>query len=291
MAAGASPAESGVIPNARALARGLLPAPLYRIYRQRRIAASVASYSPRQVRHTYGGVALAVELTDDLAEGWYDHDWPALPEIERLRRYGLLPGARVFDIGAHQGIVALMLADAVGASGRIIAVEAEPHNARAAERNRVLNGADNVEVIHAAGAASVGSVLFAEGLNGRVQDGGSRWGKVEVPTVTVDHLARIYGTPALVMIDVEGFEGQVLEGASHTIAAGRSTFLVEMHVGHGLNRPVSQVIASFGSGYELLVAPTDRQTDEFEAYAEGTPAVDDRFFLIAAPTVSAGATS
>lgn len=269
---------------AKTTIRRVLPARLHRLYRKKRIERRISRYPIRQVTHTYGETPLTIELADGLAEGWYDHDWACLPELERLRSHGLVPGARVFDIGAHQGVVALMLADLVGDEGNVVAVEAEPHNARAAERNRALNGAHNVKVVHAAGADSTGSVLFAVGLNGHVEDGGSRWGKVEVPAVTVDDLADRYGAPDVVMVDVEGFEARVLAGSVDTIAARTATFLVEVHVGHGLDRPPEQIIACFDTKYyDLLAGPAEGEADLFEAYRTGTPILSDRFFLIAAP--------
>jgi FkbM family methyltransferase len=264
-------------------ARTLLPASLYRLYRQRAVARRVARYKTRWVTHTYGSTTLRVELADGLAEGWYDHDWPALPELERLRMHGLVPGARVFDIGAHQGVVALMLADVVGPAGHVLAVEAEPHNARVAERNRALNDARNVDVLHAAGAAAPGTVLFAEGLNGHVEDEGRSWGKVEVPAVTVDELAARVGPPDIVLVDVEGFEAEVLAGSSRTIEKHRPTFLVEVHVNHGLERPPEEIVAFFGSYRRLLVAPAEGATDRFVAYETGAELLRDRFFLIAVP--------
>ena len=130
-----------------------------------------------------------------------------MPEIERLRQHGLCLGARVFDMGAHQGVVALILADAVGDGGA-----RDRGGGRAAQRTRRgaqprLNAAQNVEIIHAAGAANEGTVLFAEGLNGHVDDGGSTWGKVEVAAMTIDGLAARHGRPDVVLIDVEGFGG------------------------------------------------------------------------------------
>src|ERR1044072_9784111 len=98
---------------AKAVARFVLPSRLYRLYRQHKIAALIARYPTRRVTHTYGGVRLTIELPDGLAEGWYDRDWPRLPELERLRAHGLAAGASVFDVGAHQGVVALLLARAV----------------------------------------------------------------------------------------------------------------------------------------------------------------------------------
>src|SRR5438309_3513192 len=59
----------------RAIARLLLPDSVYRSYRRRKIAAEIAHYTPREVRHRYGRHELRVRLEDPLAEGWYDHDW------------------------------------------------------------------------------------------------------------------------------------------------------------------------------------------------------------------------
>lgn len=277
---GSGPAPAG---RAKTLARRLLPNPLHLMRRRWRAARNAARYRTREVSHTYGGTALRLLVADSLAESWYDHDWPPLPELERLRDHGLVAGARVFDIGAHQGVVALMLADAVGPAGQVVAVEAEPHNVRVAVRNRALNAAANVEVLHAAGAAKTGSVRFSESLNGQVAMRGGRWGTVEVCAVTIDELATRYGPPDVAVVDVEGFEGEVLAGAARTIAERRTTFLVEVHVGHGLDRPAEQIVAAFGPFYRLLVAPATGDTDCFRDYASGADVLEDRFFLIAAP--------
>ncbi|HEY5491738.1 MAG TPA: FkbM family methyltransferase [Gemmatimonadaceae bacterium] len=66
------------------------------------------------------------------------------------RRGRLGPGARVFDLGAHQGVVALMLAGIVGPEGQVIAVEAVPHNARIATQNATANACRQLVVLHAA---------------------------------------------------------------------------------------------------------------------------------------------
>jgi protein-L-isoaspartate(D-aspartate) O-methyltransferase (PCMT) len=116
--------------TAARVARALLPAPALREIRRRRVHAQIATYRRRVVEHTYAGHPLRIALRDPLAEGWYDHDWGTQPEIDVLRSGRLRPGARVFDLGAHQGVVALMLARIVGPAGHVVAVEAEPHNAR-----------------------------------------------------------------------------------------------------------------------------------------------------------------
>lgn len=276
-----------LLPTAvKRVVRRVLPRPLYDSYRRRRIAYLVAHYEPRQVEHVYGGTPLRLELADGLAEGWYDRDWAPLPELEMLKSNGLASGGLVFDIGAHHGVLALMLADVVGSDGRVVAVEAEPHNARAAERNRDLNDADNIVVLHAAGAAESGSVRFTEGLNGRVAPSGGRWGTVMVPAVTIDDLSKRYGPPACVVIDVEGFETSVLMGARQTIRDAQAMFLVEVHVGHGLDCAPQRIASCFGSEYRLLAAPGVSDGKPFRKYCADSSINLGRFFLIAVPVQS-----
>jgi hypothetical protein len=154
--------------STRTVARSILPEPIYRTMRGRRIQRKIARYRPRVVEHTYAGHSLRLQLRDPLGDGWYDHDWwDTQPELELLKAGRLRPGAIVFDLGAHQGVVALILAREVGHSGVVVAVEAAAHNAAVAEENRVLNGADNVTILHAAGGAETGSLWFSNDLNGR----------------------------------------------------------------------------------------------------------------------------
>jgi FkbM family methyltransferase len=267
----------------KAIARRLLPHSLYRRYRRHKVASLIAAYPARLVSHDYGGWQLQLELADPLAEGWYDHDWQEPKAIGFLRERGVLrPGATVLDLGAHQAVIALMLARGVGPSGRVVAIEAEPHNARMAERNRELNGAENLTVLHAAGAAAPGVVSFAEGLNGQIDESTSS-GNVEVPAVTVDELVARFGAPALVMVDVEGYEGHVLRGAGSVLGDGSTAFLVEIHEEIAdFGSSAAEVLAMF-DGYERYVAVED--DDELLAL-EG-PEPPGRFFLVALPGAGA----
>lgn len=262
------------------VARRVLPHSLYRRYRRRKIASSIASYDPHEVTHEYGGHTFRIHLADPLAAGWYDRDWKEPEVISFLREHGVLvPGARVFDIGAHQAVVALMLTRNVGDSGQVVAVEAEPHNARIAAVNRDLNSARNLTIIHAAGAAAEGFTSFAEGLNGHV-DQGTAPGNVTVPTVTVDGLAEEYGAPDLVLIDVEGYEGNVLKGAVSTLANGSTSFVVEVHDTITDYDGSARAIADCFLGFDRYLAMND--DDPFEAL-RGSPPADERFFLLAIP--------
>jgi FkbM family methyltransferase len=263
------------------LIKGILPRTVWARLRVFRVQYTLAHYKRRRVRHNYGGDELELELIDPMGAGWYDHDWPVLPEIAFLKQHRLKRGAKVFDIGAHQCLVALMLSKAVGPEGTVVAVEANRENCDAGRRNAALNNAGNCKVLHAAGAARSGSLYFNQGLNGQVDDGGGEWGRIEVRSVAIDDLATEYGWPDVLFIDVEGFECTVLEGARKTLAM-RPDCVVEAHVGMGLEKfggSVERILGFFPSGYQFFVAP---QEGKFIPLSESRPELlKSRFFLIA----------
>lgn len=268
----------------KAIAQRLVPPRIWTGLRLWKLRRSLARYPARKVRHTYGGISLEIQLMDGLGAGWYDHDWPELPEIALLKLHKLRRGARVFDLGAHQGVVALMLANIVGADGQVVAVEANPHNVRVAELNRGLNQATQLHVIHAAVADKAGVVVFNEGLNGQVEDGSGSWGEVKVPARTIDDLARMFGPPGILFIDIEGFECHALRGAERTMCSHPDCF-VEAHVGWGLEKfggSVDELLSFFPRDYyDLFLAAPDANDGRFEAFHPDSPILKDRFFLVA----------
>jgi FkbM family methyltransferase len=259
---------------------------LSRIYFRYRADRGSARYRNRIVHHNYGNHELAVSLEDPVADGWYDHDWPMMPELTCLCESRLGRGARVFDVGAHQGIVALMLSRLVGPAGQVVAVEAERHNYEVARRNRHLNDAPNLELLHAAGGATDGSLYFRGGFNGNVTRRG-RVGLARVPAVSIDGLSKRYGVPDVVFIDVEGYELEVLRGAARTLAGGRTDFFVEVHVGRGLESlggSARAVLEQFDPDrFRRLVSPAGGESDDysFGDLDDRTELLGKRFFLIA----------
>jgi FkbM family methyltransferase len=261
------------------LTRQLLPHALYRVYRARRIARLIAGYQARETEHSYHGEVLRVHLADPLAEGWYDHDATEFGELTFLSDIGVLhPDVLVFDLGAHQGIVALVIARRVEPGGRVIAVEAERHNATVAEKNRNLNHAHNMEVVCAAVTGSSGACHFAEGLNGSV-DRRTSYGNALVRSVTVDELAARYGMPGLVFLDVEGYEGHALHGATKTIGQGATCFFVEMHDRMDGYEPHD--ILDMLDGYVIFVSSFAPHGYEFHPLESDLPT--GRFYLVAVP--------
>jgi FkbM family methyltransferase len=262
------------------VAKTLIPGPLWNRLRILRMRYSMANYQRRRVRHNYGGYELEIELIDPMGEGWYDSDRDELSEIAFLKKHRLKPGAKVFDIGAHQCVVALMLARTVEPNGAVIAVEANPDNFKAGERNVSLNGVTNCKILHAAGAAQSGVLIFGRGQNGQVDDGSGDWGRVEVKAVSVDDLTIAHGTPDVLFIDVEGYECELLRGAQATLATRPDCF-VEVHVGAGLEKfggSVEQVLSLFPDGYKFYAAAPE---GPFTPLDRSGGAVKERFFLIA----------
>ena len=241
------------------LLRRTLPAPIYSRLGLARDAVDRARFRPYVATHGYGGRTHSVHVTDAMAQGWYDHDWPLPAEIGLLAERGhLRDGALVFEIGAHQGVVAMMLGDRVGVAGGVVAVEATPHNAAVASRNVALNGLTQITVVHAAGADAPGVLRFSPRMNGHVAAPEEAW--VEVRALTVDELTASHGAPQVLFVDVEGYELHVLRGARHTLESYYPDLFVEVHVGAGLDRfgTTDDLLALIPAGYEILVAPAER---------------------------------
>jgi len=266
--------------SAKKFARAILPTRFWTELRLLRLRYTMSSYKHRRIRHSYGGYQLELELIDPMGADWYDHDWPELPEIAFLKRHRLTAGARVFDVGAHQCVVALMLAKIVGPDGLVLAIEANPQNCMAGERNLKLNGADNCRLLHAAGSSCSGTLQFNRTINGQVDDGTGEWGQMTVNAVSIDDLSAAHGVPDVLFIDVEGFECKVLEGARKTLASQPDCF-VEVHVGIGLEKfggSVERLLELFPAGYQFY-AGTEKKA--FSPLRKGDEVLMQRFFLLA----------
>ena len=125
------PYEPKVINHLKSRLKGVLPPRLEQGIRRLLLRRHIGAFPKRIVEHTYLGHPLKISIQDDLAEEWYDNLYASesMPEIEFLQRGRLKTGARVFDLGAHQAVVAMILARVVGDSGSVIAVEGTRYNA------------------------------------------------------------------------------------------------------------------------------------------------------------------
>lgn len=138
----------------------------------------------------------------------------------RFVRDNLTPGAVFFDIGANFGLFSAWAAEAVGPSGRCIAVE--PNTKTFKHLVRFLSGAANVSCINAAASDKSGGLVVVGVPWWRVDTGGyigRSTAGLPVPTITVDELWESLGRPnvSIMKIDTEGFEPLVLHGAKRTL--------------------------------------------------------------------------
>lgn len=265
------------------IARAVTPGAVRRFLQKRKLARQVAAYPRRVVAHRYGDATLKVELADGLAEGWYDHDWEPLPELAVLGRGRLRPGVRVFDVGAHQGVVGLMLGHRVGSAGRVVIVEPNPHNFAMCRRNVELNAMPWVVPHQAAISDREGTIRFNRGLNGAAAEVSDYGGVIEVPAVTLDALTAAYGAPDVVFVDVEGFECRALAAAAATFAA-RPDWFVEVHVGCGLEAAggsVAEVLRHFPESEFERFVHAEGDKDVIPLAAAPPEKLATRFFLTA----------
>jgi FkbM family methyltransferase len=213
-----------------------------------------ARFKPRVVEHDYAGHRLRVEIHSGYGL-IYDRDWPELAELALLKQHRLVPGARVFNLGANHGVIALMLAQTVGPEGHVVALEANPYDARTAARNAELNHARQLTCVSAAVGEESGEIRF--GLGGEVDDGSGKGGRLRIPALSIDDLAAEHGPPDVVFMDVEGYEHRALAGATSTLER-RPDWFVEVHGEEAIGRyggSVRGVVDTFTSrGYDCLLA-------------------------------------
>ena len=98
--------------------RRITPEPIWVTVKKLRRDYGSSHFPARVEKHTYQGYPLSVYVADGLGERWYGRDWEPLPELDLLSQHRLKPGATVFDLGAHQFVVAQILGKIVGPAGR-----------------------------------------------------------------------------------------------------------------------------------------------------------------------------
>jgi FkbM family methyltransferase len=150
----------------------------------------------------------------------------------------LKQGDVLYDVGGHIGFVSLVGARLVGLNGKVFAFEADPENASRIRNHAQMNALPQVEVVptaawsecktlsfHTAPASSsrnTGAVT-GEPVNASVE------GMIVVDAVTLDSFALDHRSPAVIKIDVEGAEEEVLKGAETVFLKAKPLLICEIH--------------------------------------------------------------
>jgi FkbM family methyltransferase len=151
------------------------------------------------------------------------------------------PGFVCFDVGANVGAYVLQLCHWTGPSGHVVAFEPNPEAQRVLKRHVAMNKFERqVTIVPAAvGSGKNHATLYAAGTDGMSRLGmpnpalaGQKSMALTVPLCAIDDFVQAgHGTPDLMLIDVEGYELDVLRSARETISQrrGKTHVVVEMH--------------------------------------------------------------
>jgi FkbM family methyltransferase len=174
--------------------------------------------------------ANAIEM--DMLSPDYDRD--VAQAIARFVR----PGATCLDVGANVGAVTLMLAEAVGGAGRVIAIEPGPPYRDRLAANLALNDglASRVQIEPVGASDSPGTLTWEADpdapFNAVLSPQGSWFHSgqgVQVPVKTIDQIVDRLDLPRVdfMKIDVESMELEVLRGAANTLRRCRPAVIFE----------------------------------------------------------------
>ncbi|EFC85841.1 methyltransferase FkbM family [Parafrankia sp. EUN1f] len=170
----------------------------------------------------------------------------------------LEPGDCCYDVGANIGVYTLWAAGLVGDFGEVHAFE--PVDGTRATLTALVeqNQLQNVRISSSAVGASEGEIGMkihrnASGLAHPVTDGSQP--DVSVPLTTLNTYAATRRPPVLVKIDVEGFELDVLRGASDILSTEHPALLLELLPAHLERRGMTaaDIVDNLaGLGYRIL---------------------------------------
>lgn len=206
------------------------------------------------------GVDFQMWIADSTAAAWYD---PSLAhnvfvEHSEMSRH-IKPGFKVLDIGAHHGFETLFFSKLVGPSGFVLSVEASPYNSMIASSQVTLNDCKNVKVMNTAVSDKAGSINLTFNTNGVIT---SSVESISVCAITVDELDAAFGPFDAIKIDVEGYEGFVLDGAKEMMKRLPPIFM-ELHTPYlaQFGYDGKAVLNRLDPSYQgTFVSRTERQT-------------------------------
>jgi FkbM family methyltransferase len=144
-------------------------------------------------------------------------------------------GTVAIDVGAHVGVMSIVLAYCVGPGGKVVAFEPHPGNLARLQENLELNQLANIQVfpvalnsvdgetdLHLSSDPAYHSIVTVD----RPRTART---SIRISSLRLDTVWRKLGWPTVsfVKIDVEGAELRVLEGARETLRKCLPTLLIE----------------------------------------------------------------
>ena len=186
------------------------------------------------------------------------------------------PGMAAIDLGANHGYYTLLLADGVGDTGSVVAVEALPSLARLLQFSIELNSYSGwTSVVQAAATDRQGECTMCirpgEPMNAEVieaqrkQKGYADWIKmIKVPCTTVDQIVGAK-TIDIIKIDVEGAEWAAWTGMAGLLARNRAIqVIMEFNAGR-YDDPAGFLTDIRAAGFPLRFIDYDAQAKPISA--------------------------
>lgn len=146
-------------------------------------------------------------------------------EIEKFTSH-LNSSTVVWDIGAHAGFFAMACAKRCA---HVVACEPDARNIAFLRRHITLNGLNNISIVEAAISNIHGGQVSFGGSDSSYQGQIGGQGNF-VQTASIDALINFgFPPPNIVKMDIEGAEGDALNGAHQTLIDQRPKMLIATH--------------------------------------------------------------
>ena len=199
-------------------------------YRLFKLAPRFGIASEERIRFA---APIPFSLSYDARDGGVGHKFLMYREYEpnmtRVVNALIKPGMSIWNIGANLGYYAVLAAKLAG-NGKVTAFEPHPLNAARLRANVKFNALTDVRVVEAALASESGSLTFYESETNtgdhRITSEGGR-DAITVRAIAASEAVREFGSPELIIMDVQGAEGLILRSLKETIAATRPTMIFE----------------------------------------------------------------
>ena len=235
--------------------------------------AAYRALKPSGIRRVkYQGARIYVDANDPLADPLllgmdYNH-----PEMALVRRH-LQPGMLAVDAGANIGCFSVVMAQAVGESGRVVAFEPGAENHAMLRRNVESNGYAQVSPEPMAVADTVGEATLYMSDSDSGYHSLSEAAAADATsstTVLTTSLDAYFGDPCpsidFIKLDVQGAEAAALRGMRRVLQASPSvTLLTELDVdcmeANGED-PRTYLEDLVGHGFELHHISHDARADD-----------------------------
>jgi FkbM family methyltransferase len=206
------------------------------------------------------------------------------PEMEFVKNNVCKKGDVVIECGGHHGLTAVVMSKWIGEEeGHLYTFEPNPDNLATISKNLEINASKNITIVPNAVGSEDGTILISHsGSNSYILKGKEHVG-IKVDIVKVDDF--IDKLPTVIKIDVEGFELEVLKGATEVLKT-LPRLAIELHLDmmKRYGATVDQLLLLIETNYDLWI--------QLEIYSVPVPfnrsiSIPDRCHLFAIPKLSA----